>query len=113
MVIYVRVHVHNNCHVMLIGGTEDSPHTREMIRSVNIHIRVAKVQLQPSAQVWIFRATCNFFECIWFEWVDTAKPEQPLRVFRYLRASPVVLSNDVLVFILDLGLVWIREAICN
>src|SRR6266480_4087564 len=113
MVIYVRMHVHHNRHLMLIGGTEDPSHAREMIRIVNIHIRVAEVQLQPSAQVWIFRATCDLFECVWSEWVDAAKPEQALRVFRYLRTSPVVFSYDVLVFIRNRRLVWIREAICN
>src|SRR6266568_7662051 len=50
MVIYVRVQVHHNRHVMLIGGTEDPSQAREMIRIVNIHIRVAEVQLQSSAQ---------------------------------------------------------------
>ena len=113
MMIYVRVHVHHNRHMMLIGGTEYPSHAREMIRIVNIHIRVPEVQLQSGAQVWIFRATCDLFECIWSEWVDAAKPEQSLRVFRYLRTSPVVFSHDVLVFIRNRRLVWIREAICN
>jgi hypothetical protein len=51
MVIYVRAHVHDDRHVMLICGAEDPPHPREMIRIINIHIRVAEVQLRSSAKV--------------------------------------------------------------
>jgi hypothetical protein len=39
---------------MLICGAEDPPHPREMIRIINIHIRVAEVQLQSSAKVESF-----------------------------------------------------------
>src|SRR5690242_2491638 len=84
-----------------------------MFRIVDIDIRVAEVQLESSAQVWVFRATCDLFDCIRPKRIYTAKPKQPIRVLGNLRARPIVLGHDLCVFIGNRWFVWIREAIRN
>ncbi len=82
MMIYVRVHVYGDRHVMLIRGAEHLAHPGEMFRIVDIDIRVAEVQLESSAQVWVFHAACDLFECIGPERIYATKPKQPIGVFR-------------------------------
>src|SRR5690242_15548575 len=84
-----------------------------MFRIVDIDIRVAEVELESSAQVWVFRAACDLFDCIRPERIYTAKPEQPIRVVCNLRTGPIVLGHDMRVFIGNRWFVWIREAIRN
>ncbi len=107
MVIDIGVQVHHDRHVMLVGGTKDPTHSREMIRIVYIHVGVAEVQLQSGAKVWVSRTACDLLKCIWTEWIDAAKAKQPMRVFRDLSAGPVVFIHHVRVFIRNCRLIWI------
>jgi hypothetical protein len=50
MVIDVSVHVHDDRHVMLIGGTENPSHPCEISRIVYIHQSSRSAQVEPVAQ---------------------------------------------------------------
>ena len=71
------------------------------------------MQFQSSVQIWVFRTTCDFIDCVWPEWIDAAETNQPMRVLGNLRAGPVIFSDYVRVFLWNRRFVWIREAICD
>jgi hypothetical protein len=48
MMINIRVHVYRDCHPMLIRTSEHPAQLSELFRTVDIDIRVAKVQLELS-----------------------------------------------------------------
>lgn len=78
MVVNVRVQMYRDCHPALISGAEHLQHFSYMFRIVEIDIRVAKVQLEASPQVRVFRAACNLIERIRPQRIYTAKRKQPI-----------------------------------
>ena len=60
-------------HLMLVRSMEDLLQFLDVHRVVQVHIRIAKVQLQPVVQLRVPGASLNFSYRIILERIDAAK----------------------------------------
>src|SRR5262249_33696230 len=113
MVIDVCVHMHGDCHAMPIGRPEHPTNAGKMLWIVDIHVRIPEVELETSAWVCVLRTALDLFYCIGSQRIDAAETNEAVGIFRNLGASPIVLGNNVRVFVGNVCFVWIREVVRN
>src|SRR6266542_4088241 len=68
---------------------------------VEVHIRVAEVQLQAEEELWVFRAPRELVERILLERVNGTKATKAIGKTGYLLAGPVVFGPHSRVLVLD------------
>lgn len=92
--------MNNDRHSVGVCRTKDGLQLIEVIRVLELDVRVAEMQLYPAAQPRIFGTAGDLVERLVLERVKSAKRDQPLWIKGGLCPDPVVLCLDACVFVL-------------
>src|SRR5687767_7349223 len=74
-----------------------------MLGVLQLHVRVAEMQLEPVPKIPVLRASLEFAKSIIFEGIEAAKRPEALRKQGGLGAHPVILLLNLRVFVLRLA----------
>jgi len=96
---------------MRVRGAEDPLQFCNLLRVVQLYVRIPEMQLQPVMQLRIFRATLDFAQRIVLERIYAAKTSQTIGIKSDLLARPIVFLFHPLVFVFDRRPVGIAELI--
>jgi hypothetical protein len=107
------VHVRDNRHPCGIRTREDCLDLRDVLGVIELHVRIAEVQLQSSPKRWLGRASPDLLFGVVFQRVHPAKPDQTIPVPRHLLRSPVVFGTHLRILILNGWTIWVAELIAR
>jgi hypothetical protein len=86
---------------VLVRRAKDSAELLDVRRDLQLHVRVAEVELDAAPEPGILRATLELCQGVLLQRIEAAERAQAVGILRRLGRIPVVLGPNLGVFVFD------------